>query len=106
MDGPGLLAGEPEPAHHARHRLRAHALVEALLDEAAQIRQRPGARLALIGIRPAQDAVDEDSLLGLAQPLAPVTFGPIDEPGDPFGVEALDGVAPRLELDAGRRCRV
>src|SRR4051812_6431474 len=57
-DGSGLLAGEPEAAHHARHRLRAHALVEALLDEAAQIGQGPGAGLTLLGIRPAQDKVD------------------------------------------------
>ena len=36
---------------------------------------------------------------------APVTFGPIDEPGDPFGVEALNGVGAELALDAGRPCR-
>jgi hypothetical protein len=102
VDGSGLLARKAEPAHHARHRLRAHALVEALLNEATQIRQCPGAGLPLRGIRPAQDKVDEHGLLGLAQPLAAVAFGPIDEPGDPLCVEALDGVAQGLALNPSR----
>jgi len=101
VDGPGLLARKAEPAHDARHRLGSHRLVEARLDEAAQIGQRPSAGLTPVGIRPAQDAIDQNSLLGLAQPLRPVTLGPIHEPGDPFGVEALDGVAQGLALDAG-----
>jgi hypothetical protein len=101
VDGPSLLTGEPEAAHHARHRLGTHGLVEARLDEPAQIRQRPGAGLTPVGIRSAQDAVDEHGLLGLAQPLRPVPLGAIHEPGDPFGIETLDGVAQGLALDAG-----
>ena len=49
-----------------------------------------------------QDVVDKDGLLGLAQPLVSVAFGPIDEPGDPLCVEALDSVAQGRALHPSR----
>jgi hypothetical protein len=96
VDGAGLLAREPKPAHHARHGLGSHRLGKARLNETAQIRKGPGRGLSPVGIRPAQDAVGQDGLLGLAQPLGPVTLGAVNEPGDPFGIEALDGAAQGL----------
>src|SRR4051794_21228744 len=68
-------AGGLGAAHDAGYGLRAHPLVEPGLDEAAQVRQRPGTGLAVVRVRPAQDMVDQHGLLGLAQPLRPASDG-------------------------------
>jgi hypothetical protein len=62
MNRPGLLPRQPEPE---RHGLRAHVLGKPLLDEAAQIRQRPAEELALLWNETPQDAGDEGSFLAL-----------------------------------------
>src|SRR5689334_17950653 len=70
------------------HRLRAHPLVGPGVDEAAEVGQRPGARLAPVRVRPAQNVVDQRRLLRLAQPLGPTSVKTVDQPRQALGVEA------------------
>jgi hypothetical protein len=86
--------------------LRAQGLAEPLLNEAAQVRQRPARWLAPLGIRPAQNLVDQHGLLALAQDLRPVAVRTVYQAGEPFDVEAQNGVTERLALDAGRPRRL
>src|SRR5215208_8422758 len=73
MHRPGFWLGQPQAAHPPRHGLRAHALAEALLDEAAQVRQGPARRLAFLRVGTAQDAVDQHRLLPLGETLRSTT---------------------------------
>ena len=106
VDGPGLLLRQPEPAHDPRHGLRAHGLAEPLLDEAAQVRQRPARRLAPLRIGPAQNPVHEHGLLALAQDLRPVTVRTVHQAAEPLDVEPHHRIAQRLPLDPGRPRRL
>jgi hypothetical protein len=106
VKGPGFLSRQPEPAHDPRHGLRAHGLPEPLLDEAAQVRQRPARWFALLRVRPDQNPVDEHGLLALAQDLRPVAVRAVEEAGETLGVEPDHRVAQRLALNPDRSRRI
>jgi hypothetical protein len=86
--------------------LRAHALAEALLDEAAQVRQGPARRLAFLRVGTAQDAVDQDSLLPLGETLRSTTVRAVHPSCQSLRVEAQNSVTERLPLDPGRSRRI
>jgi hypothetical protein len=100
----GLLPRQAEPAHDPRHGLRTHRLAEPLLNEAAEVRQRPARRLPSLRVRADQDPVDQHRLL--AQDLPPVTVRAVHQAGEPLGVEPDHRVAQRLPLDPSRPRRI
>jgi hypothetical protein len=86
--------------------LRAHGLVEPLLDEAAEVRQRPARRLSSLGIRPDKDPMHQHRLLALAEDLPPVAVRTIHQSGQPLGIEPDHRVAQGLALHPGRPRRL
>src|SRR5215218_6354526 len=83
----GLLAWTAPGGAPPRHGLRAHALAEALLDEAAQVRQGPARRLAFLRVGTAQDAVDQHRLLPSVSRSGRPPQGRSPKPGSPSALK-------------------
>lgn len=83
-----------------------HMCLPNRFDEAAPIWQRSAGGLALLWIGRAQDAGDKGRFLTFTQRRPTMSLRMIIKPSQPFGVEALDGIAHELALDPDHSRRI